>query len=90
MRGTDDRVATVASGDLMDTVATVRFVPATPHATAYAARQTTEDGQVRVLVDTCGRVAGFTFKDERGRCMWRAYPGFDFGMSSEPGSRGSG
>lgn len=89
MSGTNDSVAIVVSGDLTDTVGTVRFVPATPHATAYAARQTTEDGQLRVMVDPCGRIAGFTFRDERGRCMWRAYPGYDFGMSSDRGPQGS-
>lgn len=71
--------------ELSDTVGEVQFVPATPHATAYAARRTTADGQVRVLVDPLGRIAGFTFRDERGRCMWRAYPGYDFGMGKETG-----
>lgn len=66
-----------------DTAAEVHYVPATPLATAYAARRTTEDGQVRVIVDPLGRVAGFTFRDERGRCMWRAYPGYDFGMDRD-------
>ena len=88
MHGTDDTVARVTSAEMSDTVATVQYVPATPHATAYAARQTTEAGQVRVMVDPCGRIAGFTFRDERGRCMWRAYPGFDFGMAGERGPRG--
>ncbi len=85
--GTDKRVR----ADLIeeDTVAAVQFVPATPNATAYAARRTTEDGQVRVMVDPCGRIAGFTFRDERGRCMWRAYPGYDFGMAAGSGPRGS-
>ncbi|MCB9778828.1 MAG: hypothetical protein H6742_09715 [Alphaproteobacteria bacterium] len=63
-----------------DTVQAVQFVPATPAATAYAARQTTEDGKVRVMIDPCGRIAGFTFRDERGRCMWRAFPGFEHGV----------
>lgn len=85
MHGTDDTVARVIVADQCDTVGSVQFVPATPHATAYAARQTTQDGQVRVIVDPCGRIAGFTFRDERGRCMWRAYPGYDFGMGREPG-----
>lgn len=65
-----------------DSIGEVQYVPATPHATAYAARRTTEDGQVRVMVDPCGRIAGFTFRDERGRCMWRAYPGYDYGMTA--------
>ena len=86
MQGTDDSVATFVSADLSDTVGAVGFVPATPHATAYAARQTSEDGQLRVMVDPCGRIAGFTFRDERGRCMWRAYPGYDFGMTADRGT----
>lgn len=83
MQGTNDSVVTFVSGELSDTVGAVRFVPATPHATAYAARRTSEDGQLRVMVDPCGRIAGFTFRDEQGRCMWRAYPGYDFGMSAD-------
>jgi len=70
----------IAATELSDTLGTVQYVPATPLATAYAARCTTEDGQVRVIVDPCGRIAGFTFRDEEGRCMWRAFPGYDFGM----------
>lgn len=72
-----------STSDISDTVGEVQFVPATPHATAYAARRTTADGRVRVLIDPMGRIAGFTFRDERGRCMWRAYPGYDFGMGKE-------
>lgn len=67
-------------GGVDDTVDAVQFVPATPAATAYAARQTTEDGKVRVMIDPCGRIAGFTFRDEQGRCMWRAFPGFEHGV----------
>lgn len=78
MRGHDDIVAVEVFEE--DTVAAVQYVPATPHATAYAARRTTEDGQVRVMIDPCGRIAGFTYRDDRGRCMWRAFPGYDYGM----------
>ncbi|NOY24619.1 MAG: hypothetical protein GXP62_01995 [Oligoflexia bacterium] len=85
MRRTKQSAPAVVSGDLRDTVGAVRFVPATPTATAHAARQTTEDGLLRVMVDPCGQIAGFTFRDERGRCMWRAYPGYDFGMASDSG-----
>ncbi len=87
MRGIEPVVASQPFEE--DTVAAVQFVPATPHATAYAARRTTEDGQVRVMVDVCGRIAGFTFKDERGRCMWRAFPGYDFGMTPGEDTAGS-
>ena len=79
MYGAKNPVAFAATG-LSDTLGSVRYVPATLMATAYAARCTTEDGQVRVIVDPCGRVAGFTFRDEDGRCMWRAFPGYDFDM----------
>ncbi len=68
---------------LADTLAEVQFVPATPDATAYAARRTRADGQVRVMIDPLGRIAGFTFRDERGRCMWRAYPGYDYGIGED-------